>query len=684
MQGKRVILEDLGLADIPEAAGMWRNGDDVMVKDPTGGARVIGAGSGATDHGALEGLADDDHGQYLNAARHVSAHDATVNNALAVTGDVNGKATLGAHVADAAVHWVRPAKVFDVATDGTGQYATIGAALTAANAVAGAAAPVAVRVFPGVYAEQNLTIGAYVTLMAAVPGQAVIKPVTTSGKVITFAGSGVMRGLVLDLPSLTDHVVYLPTVAATVKVIDCEIYAPTMNSIKAVFYHATSGSVDVEMLNCRFEHTGRLIQDTADMSSGYLVHGCRWTWTAGSLTDYKAVTINTSNRVVLRGCQIRADADSATQSSWGLIRIQGTSTTIGLIDSCEIKTEVGAGSTLTVIESAGSETLRVRNVHIVHVVEDGDAYDLSAGTGSVIETASSVWDPATQTGAGTIRQLVEGDVAARNVTVSGAISVAGFAEGKVAVADAAGVLGPLDLATVALLLSGGTMAGDINMNGNSLTNVNVICGALNASYIISDTTGAGIFDSGNNPCPWTCSALVSPKVLSDTGLIIRNAADDATGNLYCAVLAPGALGALTLTLGVAGQSQPVVIPAGGSLTTPNILGITQVGKASSSTGIFEFYRSDSAARQGRILSVDAGQFNIWGEMWLALGGSSGTDILCKGTSGVEIAKKMLLTSGVGKITPGAAPGSPSEGDFYFDSTTHKLRVHNGTDWQDCW
>jgi len=32
----------------------------------------------------------------------------------------------------------------------------------------------------------------------------------------------------------------------------------------------------------------------------------------------------------------------------------------------------------------------------------------------------------------------------------------------------------------------------------------------------------------------------------------------------------------------------------------------------------------------------------------------------------------------------AAPGSPAEGDCYYDTTTHKLRVYNGTTWNDCW
>lgn len=37
-----------------------------------------------------------------------------------------------------------------------------------------------------------------------------------------------------------------------------------------------------------------------------------------------------------------------------------------------------------------------------------------------------------------------------------------------------------------------------------------------------------------------------------------------------------------------------------------------------------------------------------------------------------------------QLTPGSAPGSPSEGTIYMDSSTHKLMVYDGTSWQACW
>jgi hypothetical protein len=35
-------------------------------------------------------------------------------------------------------------------------------------------------------------------------------------------------------------------------------------------------------------------------------------------------------------------------------------------------------------------------------------------------------------------------------------------------------------------------------------------------------------------------------------------------------------------------------------------------------------------------------------------------------------------------TPSSEPASPTEGLTYYDGTTHKLRVYDGTQWQDAW
>ena len=46
--------------------------------------------------------------------------------------------------------------------------------------------------------------------------------------------------------------------------------------------------------------------------------------------------------------------------------------------------------------------------------------------------------------------------------------------------------------------------------------------------------------------------------------------------------------------------------------------------------------------------------------------------------------RSLHVTDVIRLEPTTAPSSPSEGDIYMDSTTHKLMVYDGTDWQACW
>lgn len=77
--------------------------DDVTTSAPVPLAQLAGTGV----HGALGGLDGDDHPQYLDAARHAGAHDATLNDALAISPDVAGNTSLGAHAADSIIHLSR-------------------------------------------------------------------------------------------------------------------------------------------------------------------------------------------------------------------------------------------------------------------------------------------------------------------------------------------------------------------------------------------------------------------------------------------------------------------------------------------------------------------------------------------------------------------------------------------------
>jgi hypothetical protein len=53
--------------------------------------------------------------------------------------------------------------------------------------------------------------------------------------------------------------------------------------------------------------------------------------------------------------------------------------------------------------------------------------------------------------------------------------------------------------------------------------------------------------------------------------------------------------------------------------------------------------------------------------------------------GTNSPARTLHVNDVMRLQPrGTAPSSPAAGDMYFDSTSSKLRVHDGTTWRDCW
>ena len=68
--GAYIEVRDEGVPEVPQATALDFRGPGVQV-DPSGPVAVVtvGAQAGVTDHGALTGLADDDHLQYLTNAR---------------------------------------------------------------------------------------------------------------------------------------------------------------------------------------------------------------------------------------------------------------------------------------------------------------------------------------------------------------------------------------------------------------------------------------------------------------------------------------------------------------------------------------------------------------------------------------------------------------------------------------
>ena len=53
--------------------------------------------------------------------------------------------------------------------------------------------------------------------------------------------------------------------------------------------------------------------------------------------------------------------------------------------------------------------------------------------------------------------------------------------------------------------------------------------------------------------------------------------------------------------------------------------------------------------------------------------------------GTQVPARTLHVKDVMRLEPrSSAPASPSKGDIYFDDTLNKLRVFDGTVWQNCW
>ena len=82
-------------------------------------------------------------------------------------------------------------------------------------------------------------------------------------------------------------------------------------------------------------------------------------------------------------------------------------------------------------------------------------------------------------------------------------------------------------------------------------------------------------------------------------------------------------------------------------------------------------------------------YGYWGG---ALGSKNGGDSIAlrwderrRVGIGTATPQRTLHVKDVMRLEPRAtAPTSPAEGDMYMDSATHKLKVYDGTTWQNCW
>ena len=90
-----------------------------------------------------------------------------------------------------------------------------------------------------------------------------------------------------------------------------------------------------------------------------------------------------------------------------------------------------------------------------------------------------------------------------------------------------------------------------------------------------------------------------------------------------------------------------------------------------------------AAISGGIKANTAG--TELGFLSLMVANGDGVTDVAYGDEVMRLTTEKVTLKDVLNITPRAtAPTAPAKGDIYFDNVTNKLRVYDGTTWQNCW
>ena len=118
---------------------------------------------------------------------------------------------------------------------------------------------------------------------------------------------------------------------------------------------------------------------------------------------------------------------------------------------------------------------------------------------------------------------------------------------------------------------------------------------------------------------------------------------------------------------------------------PNDLGsITSAGSGTYNLGLVT---DSSSADNAGFNELSANEFTLGDQIFPTSDGTSGQVMVTDGSgqlSWTDVPAGKLHVTDVLRLKPSSTPSSPSEGDMYMDSTTHKLMVYDGTTWQACW
>lgn len=434
----------------------WSNGDDDAILgfyDPINGFFSSDDLAGVTnDHGSLSGLSDDDHTAYHTAARHTTAHDAAYNDALAITADPASNATLGDHAQDATLHWLRPARSLSVSKDGSGQYATIAAALTVANAAADSSNPYQIVIHPGTYAESNLSLSDYVSLSAPIPLQTIIAASDASNPILALSGNNILYGLEIQNTADSEVVTIDQASSDLVVISNCYIRGSgaSGNHVVSETSSSTSGQLHIRDSRISSSDGGSCLFNNNTVSTsipGWRIYNTNFDMIA-QFDGAKAINLSEAKDTLFSGCTIFVTNSTAVGTATAFYLGANASTRPGYIDNCQITIRnTNVPETTIGIETANSADIYFTNSTIREYASLGTFTHLLAGSGTTINTASSVWDPDSSTETGTIASLEEGNAQFKTVTAETFTGSLGFAGPQAVTQDNAAT----DLETQALL-----------------------------------------------------------------------------------------------------------------------------------------------------------------------------------------------------------------------------------------
>lgn len=357
---------------------------------------------------------------YLTAARHLSSHDGAFNNALTISGAIEGDVTVGAHVANAKIHYLRPVQTVTVAEGGTGQFATIAAALAEANGKADSSTPYEVAVYPGVYDENNLTVGHYVSIRSVVPDGAVISS-SSANFLIKCEGSHYLSGIFFNNTGAGGVLQVTAPAGGTIQIDNCALQS-IGNTGDVLDFNGKWITIFAFNTSELISEGGLIVTNKTNANAFLSIRGSSINFTGQSAPTPAVIDIDNNLGTLsdeILGCNISAVnlSGGATPSAffdWGANDL--------VVRDSRFSIKSAAGFTFNAI-LCRSGTATVQGCEFNWTAEAGTPFDFNAGSGATIQHAATVYDVDKVTGAGTVIAMSEGKALFDAVEMTGQLSI---------------------------------------------------------------------------------------------------------------------------------------------------------------------------------------------------------------------------------------------------------------------